>query len=323
MATLITGGLGYIGSHISKIYPNKDLLILDNLSNSKLNYKKVLPKARVIIDDLNLKTLNKIFKEYKVENVIHMAGFKSVSESVKYPIQYYRNNVNTSLDLLESMEKFKIKKLIFSSSATVYGNNHYCPLKEDLTTNAINTYAETKIIIEKMISDYCKSNKKFSSIILRYFNPIGADKSGDLLDNPLGEPLNLMPILIKSALTGKKLNIFGKDYKTKDGTCIRDYIHVLDLAECHILSIKYLKKFKGCKILNVGMGKGISVLDIIRIFSKANNLKVNYKFVRRRPGDVPISFASNQKIKKLLKWKPRYTYEDMCIDSLRAYLRNN
>lgn len=318
MSILITGGLGYIGSHISKIYNDSELVIIDNLSNSSLNYKKVLPHANVIIKDLNIENLNFIFKNYDIDSVIHLAGLKSVSDSVKNPLNYYRKNVSTTLDLLETMEKFKVNKLIFSSSATVYGNNQTSPLSEEIKTSAVNPYGETKIINENLIKNYCNSNKNFSSVILRYFNPIGAHKSGELSDNPEGKPQNLMPLIVESAKTRKILNVFGSDYDTKDGTCIRDYIHIVDLAESHLKSLQYLKKLTGYEIFNVGLGTGISVLELINLFEKTNKIKINYKFSNRRIGDASISFASNHKIKKILKWSPLYSYADMCRDSWNA-----
>ncbi len=318
MAILITGGLGYIGSHIVKCYGQKDVVIIDNQSNNNLDFKEIFSGINVLIDDLNLNSLNLIFRKFEIDSVIHLAGLKSVGESIEKPNKYYRNNVNASLDLLESMDKFKINKLIFSSSATVYGDKNESPLSEDLDTYPLNPYGETKIIIENMIKNYSKSNPNFASIVLRYFNPIGADKSGKLFDNPLGKPQNLMPLIIQSIIDEKTLKIFGNNYDTEDGTCIRDYIHVLDLANSHLMSLKYLDKFKGFEILNVGMGRGISVLELIEIFMKTNNLKINFEFTKRRIGDAPVSFASNRKIKELLKWSPKYSYEDMCKDSWYA-----
>ena len=316
MGILITGGLGYIGSHIAKICENKKVIIIDNKSNSKLNFREALPYAKVIVDDINIESLNKIFKENKIESVIHLAGYKSVNESMIDPLKYYKNNIQITFDLIETMKKYSVYKLIFSSSATVYGNNYKSPLKENLKPNPINPYGQSKLIIEKIIIDYCKANKDFSSIILRYFNPIGAHPSGDLNDNPLGNPQNLMPLIIKS-LKGYSLKIFGSNYPTKDGTCVRDYIHVMDLADCHLKCLKYLKNKKGYEIFNVGLGKGISVLEIIKKFEKANKLKINFKKTKKRAGDASISFACNKKIKRKVGWKPKFGYIDMCKDSYR------
>lgn len=323
MSLLITGGLGYIGSHIAKISRKKNITIIDNESNSSLNYKNILPRANVIIDDINLKSLSKIFKKFNIKEVIHCAGLKSVNLSIADPIKYYRNNVNSTLDLLESMEVFNIKKLVFSSSATVYGNFNKNPLKENLNTNAINPYGETKIINEGLIRNFCKINNNFRAVVLRYFNPIGAHKSGKLTDNPLGRPQNLMPLIMESIENNTYLKIFGKDYKTPDKTCIRDYIHIMDLAEVHLLSLKYLNNKVGFHLFNVGLGKGISVLDLIKIFEKTNNIKIKYKFSRRREGDAAISFASNKEIKKKLNWSPKLSYKDMCKDAWNARLSKN
>ncbi len=314
MSILLTGGLGYIGSHIAKLYKKDDLIVIDDMSNSNLDYQRIFPKIKVYIEKINKNSLKKIFHENDIKQVIHLAGSKSVSESLANPLKYYKNNFFVSMDLLESMDKYGIKNLIFSSSATVYGDSYHSPLKENLKTNPVNPYGNTKSDIEKLIIDYSLSNMNFSSIILRYFNPIGAHKSGFLSDNPKGEPQNLMPIILE-AVNGNELKVYGKNYPTKDGTCIRDYIHVLDLAECHILCLKYLKKNKGYEIFNVGLGRGLSVLNLIKTFETSNKIKLNYKFSKRRKGDVAISFACNKKIKSKLGWNPKYTYKDMCIDS--------
>ena len=323
MSLLITGGLGYIGSHIAKISKRKKLVIIDNQSNSNLKYKKIFPKANIIVDDVNLKSLNKIFNKFNIKEVIHCAGLKSVNLSIKNPLKYYRNNVNTTLDLLESMEKFNINKLVFSSSATVYGNSYKSPLRENLDTIAINPYGETKIINEELIKNFCRANNNFCAMILRYFNPIGAHKSGKLSDNPLGSPQNLMPLIIRSIERNQYLEIFGNNYKTPDKTRVRDYIHVVDLAEAHLVSLNYLKEKSGFHLFNVGLGKGISVLDLIKIFEKTNNLKIKYKFTKRREGDAAISFASNKEITKNLNWFPKLSYENMCRDAWNAKLFKN
>ena len=297
MSLLITGGLGYIGSHIAKILENKKIVIIDNQSNSNLDFEKILPNAKVFLNEITFKNLNTIFEKYKIKEVIHLAGLKSVNDSITSPLSYYQNNVVTTLNLLESMDKFRINKLIFSSSATVYGNNNSSPLSENFITSAINPYGETKIVNENIIRNYCNTNKKFSAVCLRYFNPIGAHNSGELKDSPLGSPQNLMPLVIKAA-KGGKLKIYGSDYPTKDGTCIRDYIHVVDLAEAHLKCIDFLDKNIGFEIFNVGLGQGISVLELVSLFEKTNKVKVNYEFTNRRHGDSAISYASNKKIKK-------------------------
>lgn len=317
MAILLTGGLGYIGSHIAQIL-GSNAVIIDNLSNSNLDYKKILPKSNVYESEINPIILKKVFTKHNIKGVIHLAGLKSVNESTKFPLQYFRNNLCSSLILLEMMDKFKINALIFSSSATIYGNKSLNPLKENYPYNSTNPYGSTKIFIEQMIKDYCNSNPKFKAISLRYFNPIGAKLHSGLKDQPLGKPQNIMPVLINSIIHKKIFKIFGNDYPTKDGTCVRDYIHVVDLAEAHIKAFKYLKKIKGHLPLNIGLGKGISVLEFIERFEKINKIKVNYEMHTRRGGDAAITIADNSNAKKLLNWKPKFSYDNMMKDSWKA-----
>jgi len=317
MKILITGGLGYIGSHIASLF-GKSAVILDNLSNSKLNYKKILPKCSIHIGEVNLRNLKKIFLKYKISGVIHMAGLKAVNESVRKPLNYYRNNIISSIELLEVMDMYNINKLIFSSSATVYGNNFKSPLGEKLDLQSNNPYGSTKIIIENLINDYCKSNLNFKAISLRYFNPIGADNKLGLKEMPLGQPQNLMPILINAAKNKKILKIYGSNYDTKDGTCIRDFIHVKDLAFAHKIAYEKLHKLTGHEKINLGLGKGISVLELIKIFEKVNQIKLKLKYVKRRRGDSAICYANNSKALNMLDWKPKYTYEDMVKDAWEA-----
>ena len=322
MKILITGGLGYIGSHISHILKDK-AIIIDNQCNSNLDYKKYLPNAIVYIKDLNLKSLRMIFSKHDIKSVIHLASLKAVNESVKNPLDYYENNIISSMDLLKAMGEFDINNLIFSSSATVYGNNYQSPLSEDLQLISNNPYGSTKIIIEQLISDYVKSKKKFKAISLRYFNPIGANVEANLFDKPLGKPQNLIPVITKSILQKKTLNIFGNDYKTKDGTCVRDFIHILDLASAHLLALKKVRSIKGHVSINLGLGKGISVLGIIKKFEEVNNVKIKYKFTKRRAGDVPMSYAKNKKAINVLGWKPKYDYKDMVKNAWIAANINN
>lgn len=319
MSILLTGGLGYIGSHIAKQLGNK-AIIIDNQSNSQLSFNKYLPQAKVYCSDINAKILNIIFKKHKIRGVIHLAALKAVNESTKYPLRYYQNNIISTIDLLESMDKYNIQNLIFSSSATVYGNQHPSPLKEQLSLNSVNPYGSTKIFIEQLISDFCLSNTKFKAISLRYFNPLGADFRSGLADQPLGQPQNIMPILIQSIKQKKIFKVFGNDYPTPDGTCIRDYIHIRDLADAHIQALQYLIKIKGHQVFNIGLGKGISVLELIDIFEKTNKIKIKYQIASRRKGDSPISFADNAKAKKFLKWKPKFNYSDMVKDAWSFYL---
>ena len=318
MAILITGGLGYIGSHIARLLMKKSVII-DNQSNSQLNFKKYLPDSKVYISNLNKDILEKVFKKHNINGVIHMAGLKAVNESVSYPLKYYEDNIVSSMALLEAMDKFKIQKLIFSSSATVYGNQNSCPLKENMFLQSVNPYGSTKIIIEQLISDYAKSNSRFCAISLRYFNPLGADVNAGLADQPLGKPQNLMPILVRSVHKKKIFKIFGNKYPTPDGTCIRDYIHVKDLSIAHVLAFKRLHQFKGHRAINLGLGKGVSVLEIIQLFEKVNGIKIKYKIAVPRKGDAAVSYSSNRLAKKLLGWKPKYNYQDMVKDSWDAY----
>lgn len=320
MLTLITGGLGYIGSHIANLL-SKDCIVIDNQSNSKLNFKKFLPGVKVYIADVNYQNLCKIFNKHKIKCVIHMAGLKSVNDSVKLPLSYYENNVISTINLLKAMDKFNIHKLIFSSSATVYGDIHKSPISEDKSLKSLSPYGRTKIINENLISDYSLSQKKFKCISLRYFNPIGAKLNSGLSERPLGVPLNLMPVLINSVNNNKKISIFGDDYPTKDGTCIRDYIHVEDLADAHIRSLKSLHKIRGCMPINIGLGRGISVKELIETFQKVNKIKVDFKISKRRLGDAAIIFADNSRAKSILNWKPKKSYEDMCYDSWQCNIR--
>ena len=248
---------------------------------------------------------------------------KSVNESILNPLKYYKNNLYSTIDLIDCMDKFKIKNLIFSSSATVYGNSLKSPIKENSSLSAINPYGRTKIMIENILEDYSKSNKKFNYINLRYFNPIGCNFKFGLIDQPKGKPQNLMPLIIKAAYTQKPLTIFGNDYNTPDGTCIRDYIHVNDLAEIHLLALKKIIKIKKYKSLNVGLNKGVSVLKLINIFEKTNNIKVPFKYGSRRDGDSAICYADNKTITKILNWKPKKGYEEMCRDAWLGFINKS
>jgi UDP-glucose 4-epimerase len=315
---LVTGGLGYIGSHtvVQLLENDYKVIVIDNLSNSSseviTKIKKITSKLFItIIGDIqNENLLTSIFKEHNIDFVIHFAGLKSVSESVKNPIEYYTNNISGTLTLISIMKKYNVNKLIFSSSATVYGGEINLPLSETLITgkNILSPYGKSKFIIEEMLKDLSDWN----IVILRYFNPIGCHASGEIGENPKGIPNNLFPYILKVA-SGElsELNIFGNDYPTKDGTPIRDYIHVEDLANAHISSIKKLQD-KGVYIYNVGTGIGYSVLEVVNTFQKINSVKIPLKFVERRKGDSVEIFANCKKIKEELGWKPKYTLEDMC-----------
>lgn len=314
MKILITGGLGYIGSHISHLL-GKKAVIIDNGINSNLNYKKLLPKAMVYKKSINYINLSKIFKDHKINAIIHLASLKAVGQSVLNPLEYFENNILSSIDLLKAMKEHKINNLIFSSTASVYGNNNKSPLKENFNLQPLNPYGRSKIIIEEIISDYCHSNPKFKAISLRYFNAIGANTIAGLADKPLGKPENLIPKIIEAVKKKATLKIYGRNYQTKDGTCIRDYIHVNDIAMAHISALRIIKNLKNHTAINLGMGKGLSILELIKIFEKENDLKIKFDFTNRRQGDPDICFADNRLAKKLLKWSPRYSYKEMLKDA--------
>ena len=330
MKVLITGGCGYIGSHtaVRLLESGEEVVIIDNLINSKID---VLDKIKEITgknitfyqEDLcNLEELRKIFKKEKFDAVIHFAGLKAVGESVEIPLRYYQNNLVSTMNILSCMQEFNVLKLVFSSSATVYGSPKSLPILEDFPLSTTNPYGTTKLMIEQILTDVYKANNKLDITILRYFNPIGAHKSGLLGEDPNGIPNNLMPYIVKVATKQLPvLNIFGSDYDTIDGTGVSDYIHVMDLAEGHILALK--NKKKGLKIYNLGTGKGTSVLELVNMFSKINNVKVNYKIVDRRPGDIASCYASSLKANKELGFTCKYTLEDMCKDSYNFVKKNS
>ena len=324
MKILVTGGTGYIGSHtvVELINNNYEVVIVDNLSNSK---KDVIDKIEEITkkqvkfyeDDVcDKKALTKIFKENKIGAVIHFAGYKAVGESCEKPLMYYRNNIDSTLTLLEVMNEFGVKKIAFSSSATVYGKPESLPIKEDSKLTTTNPYGSTKLMIENILRDLYKSDNEWSIAILRYFNPIGAHKSGLIGENPNGIPNNLMPYIIKVATKELDcLGIFGNDYDTKDGTGVRDYIHVVDLAKGHIAAVNKIINSTGCDAYNLGTGNGYSVLEIVNTFKKINNIDVTYKIKDRRPGDIDACYADPTYALEKLNWKAELTLEDMCKDA--------
>ena len=324
MSILVTGGAGFIGSHtaVELLDVGEDIVIVDNFVNSK---PVVLDKIKEItkkdfkfyeVDILNKEKLEKVFKENNITEVIHFAGLKAVGESVQKPIEYYHNNITGTLVLLELMKKYNCKKIVFSSSATVYGAPKTVPIREDFPLSTTNPYGSTKLMLEQILKDVCVSDKNFSAIILRYFNPIGAHKSGLIGENPNGIPNNLMPYITKVA-NGEldHLNIFGNDYPTKDGTGVRDYIHVVDLAKGHVKALEKARNNVGAIPYNLGTGNGYSVLDIVNAFEKANNLKVKYQMADRRPGDIAECYADPTKAKEELNWTAEKNLEDMCKDA--------
>ena len=324
MKILVTGGTGYIGSHtcVELLEAGYEIVVIDNLSNSKI---EVVDKIKQITgkdfkfyeeDCCNKDILNKIFSENKIDAVIHFAGFKAVGESVLKPLKYYRNNLDSTLTLLEVMNEFNVKKIAFSSSATVYGKPEFLPIKEDFSLSTTNPYGTTKLMIEDILRDLYKSDNEWSIAILRYFNPIGAHKSGLIGENPNDIPNNLMPYIVKVA-TGELevLSVFGNDYDTKDGTGVRDYIHVVDLAKGHIKAIEKVLKDTGVDAYNLGTGNGYSVLEIVNTFMKVNNIDVNYKITDRRPGDIDACYADPSYAKDKLDWEANLGIEEMCKDA--------
>lgn len=320
MKILVTGGTGYIGSHTSVLLLEQgfDVVIIDNLSNSKKEVKEDIEKitkkeVKLYIGDVcDKEILRKIFKENKIDAVIHFAGLKAVGESVNKPLTYYRNNIDSTLSLLEVMNEFNCKKIVFSSSATVYGKPKSLPIKEDFELSTTNPYGSTKLYIEGILKDLYVSDNEWSIAILRYFNPIGAHESGLIGENPNDIPNNLMPYIVKVACGELEcLNVFGNDYDTVDGTGVRDYIHVLDLANGHIAAINYILKNKGVDCYNLGTGNGLSVLELVNTFMKINGVNVKYKIVGRRPGDIDSCYADNSYASKVLNWSCKYSVEDM------------
>ena len=327
MKVLVTGGLGFIGSHtvVELLNNNYEVLVIDNLSNSKLDVidkiKKITNKSfKFYQDDVCDKdALEKIFKENKIDVVIHFAGFKAVGESVDKPLMYYQNNIFSTINLCELMNKYNVHNIVFSSSATVYGDPEELPIKESFEVkHATNPYGETKIINENILKDLYKSNNSWNIAILRYFNPIGAHKSGLIYENPNDIPNNLMPYIVKVATKELEcLSVFGNDYDTIDGTGVRDYIHVVDLAKAHIKALEWTLKNNGCDVFNIGTGKGYSVLELVNAFKKYNNVDVPYKIVGRRSGDIAACYADVSHAKDVLGWSSMYDIEDMVKD---AYL---
>lgn len=323
---LVTGGAGFIGSHTSVELLNAgyDIIILDNFVNSKPESLKRIKELTgkdfkfYQADIRDEEAMTKVFAENKIDAVIHFAGLKSVPQSVKEPLNYYDNNIAGTVCLCRVMDKAGCKKLVFSSSATVYGSKNPSPLREDMPTGGTtNPYGTTKYFIEQILQDLCVSDSEWGVSILRYFNPIGAHKSGRIGEDPNGIPGNLMPYITQVAI-GKLecLNVCGNDYPTPDGTGVRDYIHVVDLALGHIKALDRLLKVKGCEVYNLGTGKGYSVLDVVKAFEKASGIKINYRIAPRRAGDVACCYADATKAKEVLGWQAQYDIDDMCADSL-------
>ena len=328
---LVTGGTGYIGSHtVVELMASKfEGVVVDDFSNSS---PEVLNRLKIIIGQnirfykgsiLDKELMNQIFRENHIQIVIHFAAHKAVGESVYNPLKYYDNNVVGTLSLLEVMVANGVKNIVFSSSATVYGMNNLSPLTEDLPTSAINPYGNTKLMNEQILCDLANADPDWSITNLRYFNPIGAHETGLIGEAPNGVPSNLMPYITQVAI-GKleALSIYGADYDTPDGTGVRDYIHVVDLAKGHVIAVKHNLKSKGTNVYNLGTGQGYSVLDLVNAFEKENNIKIPYIIKNRRPGDVATCYADTTKAEKELGWKSEKSIEDMVIDSWR-WQKNN
>ena len=321
---LVTGGAGYIGSHTVPLLleHGHSVVIADNLSNSKMEVVRRIAEisgrdfAFHQTDVCNRSGMRRIFAQQKIDAVIHFAGLKAVGESVEIPLRYYRNNIDSTLTLLELMAEFGVKNIVFSSSATVYDPNNPMPLTEQATLQASNPYGWTKLMNEEILRSAANADPELGVLLLRYFNPIGADKSTRIGEDPKGIPNNLMPFITQVAV-GKRerLNIFGGDYPTPDGTGVRDYIHVLDLAAGHLLALDYLFKIKGAQAINLGTGRGYSVLEVVRAFEKVSGQTINYEIVERRPGDLAILYSDPSLARELLGWKATRDLEEMCLDS--------
>ncbi|MBP5415734.1 MAG: UDP-glucose 4-epimerase GalE [Lachnospiraceae bacterium] len=332
MKILVTGGTGYIGSHtvVELINEGHDVVILDNLSNSD---RKVVDRIEKITgsrpvfyeaDILEKASLDKIFDKEDIEAVIHFAGLKAVGESVEKPLLYYENNISGTINLLKSMNEHSCKNIIFSSSATVYGTPAFVPITEECPKGTCtNPYGWTKSMIEQILMDQCASDSEWNAVLLRYFNPIGAHESGTIGENPNGIPNNLMPYVTQVAVGRlKELGVFGNDYDTHDGTGVRDYIHVVDLALGHVKALKKLSKGSGLSVYNLGTGQGYSVLDIVKNFEEATGVKIPYVIKPRRAGDIDICYADSSKAERELGWKAQRGIKEMCADSWR-WQKNN
>jgi UDP-glucose 4-epimerase len=331
MAILVTGGAGYIGSHtcVELLNAGKSVVVVDNFSNSK---PEAIRRVRQItgkdfpfyeVNLLDRDGLERVFKEHEISSVIHFAGLKAVGESIRIPIAYYSNNLTGTFVLLDLMTKYNVKKIVFSSSATVYGLNAKPPCKETDLLAATNPYGSTKLFIEQILTDVYKSDNAWSVVLLRYFNPIGAHESGLIGEDPNGIPNNLVPFVAQVAI-GRlpKLNVFGNDYSTVDGTGVRDYIHVVDLARGHLCAVDYCLSNTGVEAVNLGTGNGYSVLQVVKAFEKASGRTIKYEIVGRREGDIDACFADASKAKRLFGWEARLDIDRMCADTWRFNEQN-
>ncbi|TWT07156.1 UDP-glucose 4-epimerase GalE [Planococcus sp. CPCC 101016] len=331
MAVLVTGGAGFIGSHatVELLENGYKVVVVDNLSNSQMasidRIKEMTGKELAFhqVDLLDYQALDDVFSKYDISAVMHFAGYKAVGQSVEMPLSYYNNNITGSLTLCEIMLKHGVQKLVFSSSATVYGHPERVPIEESFSLSATNPYGRTKLMIEEILRDLAVSNPSFRIAILRYFNPIGAHPSGKLGEDPRGIPNNLIPFITQVAI-GKRqeLQVFGGDYDTSDGTGVRDYIHVMDLVKGHIKALEYLEAHEGVETFNLGTGIGYSVLDIVRSFNEVTGKEIPYKITDRRPGDIGVCYANPKKAKTLLGWQAEKNLKEMCRDSWNWQVQN-
>lgn len=331
MKILLTGGAGFIGSHtyVELLAAGHEAVIVDNFYNAS---QRVMERLETItgkpvcwydVDVCDAAALDRVFQEHAFDAVIHFAGYKAVGESVSKPLEYYRNNLDSTLTLCDVMRRHGVKRIVFSSSATVYGVTDQMPLVETMPTGCTNPYGWTKYMNEQILRDVAHANPEWSVALLRYFNPIGAHVSGLIGEDPVGIPNNLMPYITQVA-SGKlkQLNVFGNDYPTPDGTGVRDYIHVVDLAQGHVAACQYLMAHTGCEVINLGTGVGYSVLDLVHTFSRVNQMEIPYVIAPRRPGDVAQCYADATRAKEMLGWTAKKTLEDMCRDSWRWQSQN-
>lgn len=331
MKILVTGGAGFIGSHtiLELLNSGHDVIVMDNLLNSKITslerVEDLTGKSVSFekLDLLNIEGMDVLFKSHSIDSVIHFAGLKAVGESVEKPLFYYENNVTGTVNLCKVMDKYGVKRLVFSSSATVYGNPSESPIKETSELSATNPYGQTKLTIEHILRDLCVSDSEWKVSLLRYFNPVGAHESGKIGEDPTGIPNNLMPYVTQVAV-GKRerLSVFGSDYPTHDGTGVRDYIHVTDLAKGHLKALEHLEHESGAEAYNLGTGQGSSVLDVIKTFEKVTGKKIPYELTDRRPGDAAICYADPEKARKVLGWETEKNLEDMCRDAWNWQMKN-
>ena len=331
MAILVTGGAGYIGSHTMVEFLNagRELVVVDNFVNSKPEalerVKKITGKDFKFfeVDLLDKEALDQVVRENNIDSCIHFAGLKAVGESCAKPLLYYHNNITGTLNLCEVLAKYNAKRIVFSSSATVYGNPASVPITEDFPLSTTNPYGETKLMIERILKDLHAADPEWSVSVLRYFNPIGAHQSGLIGEDPQGIPNNLLPYSTQVAAGRREcLSVFGNDYNTHDGTGVRDYIHVVDLARAHLKAMERAEQVTGVEHFNIGTGVGYSVLDIVHAYEKATGITINYKITDRRPGDIDECYANPTKAAEVLGWKAEYNIEDMCRDSYRWQMKN-